>query len=249
MLNRELWTETKFIKTASGYSISKDPKQVLVGSRLIGTIQVKIYQELIEDYARGFLLDLGCGNVPLYEMYKKQITDNICVDWSSSLHTNPYLDYTTDINNGIPLDNEIFDTVLMTDVLEHIYNPKFVMSEVSRVLKPKGKLILTVPFFYWLHEVPNDYYRYTEFSLRMFCEQNNLEILKLDAYGGAFEVILDIIAKRITPSIFLSSIHLNISKALIKSGIGARIFSKTSKNFPLGYYLVAQKKIQTSETQ
>jgi SAM-dependent methyltransferase len=241
MINQELWAETKFVKAEDGYSISMDPEKVAVGSRFIASIQVKIYQNLIERYVSGLLLDLGCGNVPLYQMYKDHITDNICVDWCDSVHQNIYLDYTADINNRIPLGDETFDTVLMTDVLEHISNPEFVMSEISRVLKPKGKLILTVPFFYWLHESPHDYFRYTEFSLKMFCTKNRLNILLLETYGGALEIILDIIAKQITSSSILSSLHFRLSKIFVRSKIGLKLSGKTSKQFPLGYCLVAEK--------
>ncbi len=241
MINKELWRETKFIKSSAGYGLSMDPKQVAVGSRFIASIQVSVYQKLIEQYASGLLLDLGCGDVPLYEMYKDLTTDNICVDWSDSLHQNIYLDHTANINDGIPLNDALFDTVLMTDVLEHISNPKLVMSEIARVLKPKGKLILTVPFFYWLHETPYDFFRYTEFSLKMFCENNKLDIILLDTYGGALEVILDIIAKQIVGSPILSSLHFKLSKSLVRSQIGSKLSDKTSKKFPLGYCLVAEK--------
>ena len=241
MINKDLWRETKFIKSSKGYDLSMDPKQVIIGSRFIASIQVRVYQSLIEKYASGVLLDLGCGNVPLYHMYKDLTTDNVCVDWCDSLHKNIYLDHVANINDGIPLGDSLFDTVLMTDVLEHISNPNLVMGEISRVLKPKGKLILTVPFFYWLHEIPYDYFRYTEFSLKMFCEKNELNILQLDTYGGALEIILDIIAKQIAGSSALSSVHFKLSKALIRSKIGSRISDKTSKKFPLGYCLVAEK--------
>lgn len=241
MINKELWSETKFVKCSEGYSLSMDPKQVAVGSRFIASIQVNIYHKLIAEYASGVLLDLGCGNVPLYQMYKNLVTDNICVDWSDSLHQKIYLDHAVNLNEGIPLSDSRFDTVLMTDVLEHIANPQLLMSEIARVLRPKGKLILTVPFFYWLHETPHDYFRYTEFSLRMFCEQNNLNVLLLEAYGGALEVILDIIAKQLVGSSFLSALHFRYSKALIQSRMGRRLSDKTSHKFPLGYCLVAEK--------
>lgn len=240
-MNKEKWTETKFITTDQGYSLSKDPKQVLIGSRFVASIQLKAYQELIETHAGGLLLDLGCGNVPLYCMYKRLVSDNICVDWGGSLHSNPYLDHEININHGIPLADNTFDTVLMTDVLEHISNPELVMSEIARVLKLDGKLILTVPFFYWLHEKPYDYFRYTEFSLKMFCEKNDLKILSLRPYGGALEVILDITAKQVARFSFISTLHLGLSKFLIGSRLGKRLAEKTSKNFPMGYCLVAQK--------
>ncbi|WP_414584601.1 methyltransferase domain-containing protein [Scytonema sp. PCC 10023] len=242
MQNKNLWTETKFIKTAQGYKASNDAKNVIISSQIIVNIQGKIYEKIIGQHARGLLLDLGCGNVPLYGIYKDQVVDNICVDWGNTLHKNPYLDYEFDLNSTIPFESEKFDTILLTDVLEHIAKPELLMNEMTRLLKPNGKIILTVPFFYWLHEQPHDYFRYTEFALRMFCKTNDLAVIELEPYGGALEVVLDIIAKQLIQfSTLACKIHSNFSSALINSPIGQRILSKTSNNFPLGYYLIAQK--------
>jgi SAM-dependent methyltransferase len=242
MQNINLWKETKFIKTSKGYRASKDPKHVSISSRIIANILGKVCEKIISQHASGLLLDLGCGNVPLYGIYKDKVIDNICIDWSNTLHKNIYLDYEVNLNTIIPLDSEQFDTILVTDVLEHIAKPELLMSEIKRLLKPNGKIILTVPFLYWLHEQPYDYFRYTEFALRMFCQQNNLTIIELEPYGGAIEVILDIVAKQLIRISTLScKIFSNFSTGFIESSIGQKILLKTSSKFPLGYYLIAQK--------
>ncbi|MDJ0677983.1 MAG: class I SAM-dependent methyltransferase [Calothrix sp. MO_167.B42] len=245
MKNKNLWTETKFVKTERGYQPSTNPEYVGYGSLFIASMQSQVYEKIINQHARGILLDLGCGNVPLYDMYKDKVIDNICVDWGNSLHKNSYLDYEFDLNAEIPLKSEQFDTILITDVLEHIANPNKLMSEVARLLKPSGKIILTVPFLYWLHEQPYDYFRYTAFALNMFCQTNNLTVVELEPYGGAPEVILDIIAKHISflqkKSAFASQIHLFLSRTLMSSSFVQKLSSKTAKIFPLGYYLIASK--------
>jgi SAM-dependent methyltransferase len=241
MKNKELWMETKFVKTKQGYMPSRDIKQLGIGSRFIASIQLKVYEKIIKQHARGLLLDLGCGNVPLYEVYKENVSDNICVDWENTLHKNPYLDYQIDLNDKLPLESEQFDTILATDLLEHIAKPDLLISEMTRLLKPSGKIILTVPFFYWLHEKPHDYFRYTEFALKRFCKNNNLTIVSLQAYGGAREIILDIVAKKLAFSKTASKLHLFFSKLFIHSAFGKKVSSRTSQDFPLGYCLVAQK--------
>jgi hypothetical protein len=75
----------------------------------------------------------------------------------------------------------------------------------------------------------------------MFCTKNRLNILLLETYGGALEIILDIIAKQITSSSILSSLHFKLSKIFVRSKIGLKLSGKTSKKFPLGYCLVAEK--------
>ncbi|BAY91944.1 MULTISPECIES: class I SAM-dependent methyltransferase [unclassified Tolypothrix] len=242
MQNKDFWEETKFVQTTKGYRASNNPIHVGVGSRFIVNILGRTYEPLINKYAKGLLLDLGCGNVPLYAMYRDKIVDNVCVDWSNSIHKNKYLDYVFDLNDRLLLESEQFDTILLTDVLEHIANPEFLINEITRLLKPGGHLILTVPFFYWIHEQPHDYFRYTEFCIKRFCENNKLNVILLEPYGGAPEIILDIVAKNLMDvSPMLCKIHCNVSTLFINSYIGKKISTKTSKSFPLGYSLIAQK--------
>jgi hypothetical protein len=109
------------------------------------------------------------------------------------------------------------------------------------VLKPHGKVILGVPFFYWLHEEPHDYYRFTKYKLQMFCEENRLAVVSLEPHGGAPEIILDIIAKNIAFSKTLSACHFFLSNVFAKSKIGKKISAATAQTFPFFYCVVAQK--------
>lgn len=242
MKNKEAWTPSKFVMTKRGLRASKNRKEISISSRFIGDIQARVYEKAIKEHARGLLLDLGCGKVPLYETYKEYVSDNVCIDWENSLHKNPFVDHQMDLNKEIPLPDRQFDTVLMTDVLEHISNPGRLMSEVTRLLKAGGKLIATVPFLYWIHEKPFDYYRYTEFQLRIFCEENKLEVDYLEPYGGAPEVLVDIVAKQLSSSRLLSLAYYHMSKIVALLPPFKKVSRKSSKNFPLGYCLIARKK-------
>ena len=53
----------------------------------------------------------------------------------------------TVIGNGdaLPFKEEIFDKIICTEVLEHIYNDKYAVSEIARVLKLDGKVFITTP--------------------------------------------------------------------------------------------------------
>ena len=120
MKNKHLWKPSKFIMTADGCKISRVPHEVEIGSRFIGDLIAEAYEKVIPQHTQGLLLDLGCGKVPLYEMYKNYVSDNICVDWENTLHKSPYLDYEFDLNQGIPLASEQFETlalILVTDIL------------------------------------------------------------------------------------------------------------------------------------
>jgi SAM-dependent methyltransferase len=239
--NKETWKPGKFILTKQGLKASRDRREVSIGSRFICDIQAAVYERAIRRHARGVLLDLGCGKVPLYELYRDYVTENICVDWVETPHKSEYFDYEYDLNREIPLADNQFDTILATDVLEHIANPDCFWHEVARLVKPGGKVIIGAPFLYWLHEEPYDFARYSEYRLTLFCEQNGLTVVSLEAYGGSLEVVLDIIAKHLKFSRILSAVHLMMSKAVTRLFSGRKFINKTARRFPLGYCLVAEK--------
>ncbi len=113
----------------------------------------------LSSYAKGSLLDVGCGARP-YENAKYRLDRWIGFD----THENAAADihgYAYDI----PLGAESVDTVLCTQVLEHLETPDVALAEFNRVLKPGGHLVLTVPQYWPLHEEPRDFFRYTEIGL------------------------------------------------------------------------------------
>jgi SAM-dependent methyltransferase len=61
--------------------------------------------------------------------------------------------YVADITHGLPFDDKVFDMVFMLEVLEHVENPSLCLREIRRVLKPQGKLILSVPNPYCWEEI------------------------------------------------------------------------------------------------
>jgi SAM-dependent methyltransferase len=245
MRSAELWRPTKFVRKDGELRGSRNPAHVTVSSRFI-TDQVALhYDRALRNHARGRLLDMGCGHVPLYESYRGLVSENVCIDWENTAHVNPYLDQMVDLTGTLPFERESFDTVLLTDVLEHIPDPLNLMSEVARILRPGGKLIAGVPFLYWLHEVPHDYYRYTEFALRRFCELSGLRVVELVPYGGLPEVLLDLSSKGLNflphpLATVLRPLHTGAS-LLSKAKPLLKLSERTKSSFPLGYVLCAEK--------
>ena len=245
MQNRDKWEPSKYVFKNGKLIASRDRKEVSVASRLIADLVAAFYGEALKKHAKGRLLDLGCGKVPLYSTYKEYIKDNICVDWENTLHKNIYLDFECDLTRELPFDDCEFDTIILSDVLEHIPQPEKLWQEMHRILSVGGNLIINVPFYYCIHESPHDYYRYTEFALERFVENSKLALVQLDRVGGAPEVLADILSKNIQ-YLPVMGIHFAvciqyITKVFINTRIGKKISEVTSEAFPFGYFLVARK--------
>jgi SAM-dependent methyltransferase len=245
MKNRDTWKPTKFVYRNGKLRASRDPKEIGIGSRLIADLTAQLYHENLQRHAKGRLLDLACGNVPFFLAYRDYISDNICVDWTSTLHKNNYLDFECDLTKPLPFKDEEFDTIILSDVLEHIPQPETLWKEMFRILSVDGKIIMNVPFYYCLHEQPHDYYRYTEFALRRFVENSGLKVIQLEPVGGAPEIMADIFAKNIlrVPKIgrLLALFAQFITFSFIKTSIGKKVSDATMYSFPFGYFLIAQK--------
>jgi len=135
----------------------------------------------------GKFLDVGCGKMP----YREYILDNSKVQEYIGLDIETALVYDTQIKpdfywkgKDMPFRENTFDCAFATEVLEHCPEPETVLKEIFRVLKPGGVLFLTVPFLWNLHEVPNDEYRYTPFSLKRHLRNSGFTEIKIEATGG-----------------------------------------------------------------
>lgn len=239
MLEAHAWRPTKFEYHRGGLRASRDPQQVSVRSRLMVDAIAVAYEQAIRAHAGGVLADLGCGRVPLYQCYADLVDEVICIDWENTAHPNPHVDHVADLNEALPLPDERVDTVLATDVLEHLSRPDQFWAEVTRVLRPGGRLILGVPFLYWLHEQPHDHFRYTSHRLARYCQEHGLELISLDAYGGPFSVVFDVIGKNV-PAAFARVWHAT-ARTLLRVSAIRRVDRSRSSAFPLGYCLVAGK--------
>lgn len=215
-------------------------------------------------YAKGKLIDIGCGRMPYRKKLEPLVDSYTGVDHpeASKLYKS---DYKIDVlanAKKLPFKDRTFDIALLIQVLEHVDSPNQVIKEAARVLKPNGILIISVPFFYPLHDMPYDWGRYTSSALKSSVEQADLKILKLKTQGIFFESWLQMLntflIKRINdmllnlksptivllifmiifsiPLIILSNVIILILISLVK------IFPKYPDYFPLEYLIIAKKK-------
>ena len=232
------WTPSKFEFQRGVFRASRSGEYVNPCSRFLVDEVAAKFQAAIPEHVSGDLLDLGCGAVPLYGAYEGFVDKVTCIDWNESQHELKHLDVSHDLNTPLPFDSDSFDTVICSDVIEHLHSPSLVFSEVARVLRSGGKLVLSVPFLYWIHEAPHDYYRYTEFALVNLCKASNLRVFSITPVGGVWATVLDLTGRGVSSRPLLSRIGLPIlhfwANRFSRSGDAAR-------RYPLFYFLVATK--------
>jgi SAM-dependent methyltransferase len=145
------------------------------------------------------LLDAGAGE----QQYRKFCTHVKYVSQDFALYTGAgdnlglqtgewdykNLDIISDIVS-IPVPDCSFDVILCTEVFEHIPEPIKAIREFSRILKPGGKLILTLPVCSLTHFAP--YYFYNGFSryfLIKYLEESDMSIFELNYNGNYYEFL------------------------------------------------------------
>ena len=124
----------------------------------------------------GRLLDVGCGSKPYKTLF--HVDDYIGLELDSD--ESRKRGYAEHFYDGVvfPFSDDFFDCVLCNQVLEHVFNPPEFLSEINRVLKLGGRLLLTAPFVWDEHEQPNDYARYSSYGLKALMNRYNFKVLK-----------------------------------------------------------------------
>lgn len=137
----------------------------------------------------GTIYDLGCGEASYKDWFLQYADRYIGVDWSDSFH-NTKADIVANLNEPLPIDDAVADTVLSFSVMEHLSEPQLMLNEAYRILRPGGRLILQVPWQWWVHEAPHDYFRYTPYGLRMLLERAGFSEINVQAQAGFFTMIV-----------------------------------------------------------
>lgn len=123
----------------------------------------------------GKILDVGCGTKPYKDFFN--FIEYIGLEFDTGIdNEKKSADYYYD-GKIFPFQTESFDSVICNQVLEHIFEPEDFLKETFRVLKPKGKLLLTVPFVWDEHEQPFDFARYSSFGLKHLLNRAGFRII------------------------------------------------------------------------
>jgi SAM-dependent methyltransferase len=125
-----------------------------------------------------YVLDAGAGDCPHTELFKQVIYHSTDIQQSSYQRT-----FISDLIS-LPIADGKYDLIACTQVLEHVREPEKVLGEFHRILRVGGELWLTAPFYFEEHEVPNDYFRFTQFGIKHLLEKVGFQIRKLEWLEG-----------------------------------------------------------------
>ena len=140
----------------------------------------------VRRFARGtkrgmLVLDAGAGTSPYRKLFRHARYE--AADFAELGTNYAPLDYVCDLTD-IPVEDGRFDRVLCNQVLEHLPEPGRALRELNRVMRPGGRMFLSVPLFYEEHQQPYDFYRYTQFSLRRLAEEAGFEVVRVEWLEG-----------------------------------------------------------------
>jgi SAM-dependent methyltransferase len=138
-------------------------------------------------HGRGRLLDIGCGVKP-YRALFPAVTDYLGIERPITLSKSTVVDVYADAL-GLPFRAASFDTVLCSEVLEHVPEPARLFAEAARVMKPGATLILSTPQTWGLHEEPFDFYRFTRYGLEHLARAGGLEVIEIRSTCGTFAMV------------------------------------------------------------
>lgn len=242
MHNADQWKPSKFVFRGDRWCVTHDRMELSPASTLSATFALNAYIDAIGSHAKGHLADFGCGKVPLFGFYRNLVSEVTCVDWPASPHESRHIDIFADLNGRTSIADGSFDTILSSSVLEHIWKHEVFWDEMVRTLKPGGKIILNVPFLYWIHEAPHDYFRWSRYALAKACEERNLRIVHLEPYAGGPDILADLLVRSLGMiSLTLAGWTGRLAAKLLATRTGRQIARGSIEKLPLGYMLVAEK--------
>lgn len=165
--------------------------------RKIGINSSRVYLErFLRDVAsmlpeNALVLDAGAGDCPYRDLFAHARYE--AADFCKSDRPYAEMNYVCDLAE-IPVEDERFDMVICTQVLEHVPDPAAVLKELHRILKSGGILALSAPLYNREHGAPYDFYRYTQFGWRHLLTGAGFGIKKmqwLEGYCGTLSYQLE----------------------------------------------------------
>jgi SAM-dependent methyltransferase len=137
---------------------------------------------------QGRLLDFGCGRKPYRDLFS--VSEYIGLDTHTGGHDHAGEDVDTYYEGrALPFEDNSFDAVFSSQVLEHVVDIDLSLSELFRVIRPGGQILATLPFVWCEHEQPHDFRRYTTFGIEALLARHGFTQIEVDRSGSAVETV------------------------------------------------------------
>ena len=159
---------------SKGYSAILDPENARIEQFLLES------RELIKKNSK--ILDAGAGICPYRFIFNDFHYESM--DMPGGFYNNQHT-FESDLS-AMPIDNATYDVVILTQVLEHVDDPIKVLTEINRVLKPGGLLLLSVPLNGPIHGGPYHFFQFTHYGLLTLANTCNFIIQDIEKIGGGF---------------------------------------------------------------
>lgn len=132
--------------------------------------------------SQGLVLDAGSGRGAWRHVIAEGGGRRESLDIGSDGPESP--DWVEDLTDMPNVPSERFDAVICHQVLEHTPAPAQALSELHRVMKPGGTIVVSVPHLSRRHELPHDYFRFTQEGLNRLMTDAGFDVVELIPYGG-----------------------------------------------------------------
>lgn len=186
---------------------------------------------------KGKVLDLGGGSDPSYLTYFKKDKEYVRVVIDIDKEAEGRMDVDLE-NMRVPFEDNSVQTVLMLNLLEHIYQHNHVLHEARRVLEGGGELIGFVPFLVNVHRDPHDFFRYTDEALEKMLKTNGFSNIKIKPLGyGPFSVGYNTLVSVLPNLLFIWMLPI----AIVLDRIILLLRPHWEERFPIGYLFTATK--------
>ena len=199
--------------------IKKFYRKIIFGNSLLGILinpnyisRANLYKT-IKEYSKniknGNILDVGCGSKPYRELFSVDQYLGIDIKLSGHDHTDSDVDVFYD-GKKIPFKNNYFDHVFSSEVLEHVFDINQLLSEINRVTKKEGSLLITLPFCVNEHEIPYDFARYSYYGIKHLLEIHGYKIINYTKTSNNVGAIFQLIAAYISECFLPNNRYLRI---------------------------------------
>lgn len=137
-------------------------------------------------HSKGLVLDAGSGRGAWKDIIERGSTRE-SVDIAPK--AGEEVTWVADLTSMPSVPSERYDAVICHQVLEHVPDPSAAATELHRVIKPGGVLVLSAPHLSRQHELPHDYFRFTPAGLERLLSSSGFEVTSMRTYGGLFTFV------------------------------------------------------------